>query len=229
LRDVELLTLMVARGAKLDVVDQCLRSPMSGCAALHVAVRQPKLDFAEALLVAGASIDVKSLKDELTPLALLCRSKSGVMSATEVTNALWLLERGADPMARNRGAETPMHLAADSGSLVLLEALVARGATLVEDKYGKTPLWNTLDTNFRKEEIWDYLFSLGEQLERVAGGDTPLLDAQMRRNETAVRYLLARGADAQAKDAKGRTALDRARELKQDGVIAILEKATRVR
>ncbi len=101
-----------------------------GVSALHHAVLRKKLDLAELLVSRGADLNVRDREDGYTPLHVLCKSKSGAMSKTEIAAALWLIDKGADVGAASDAAETPLHLAAASGSHEVIEALLASGCCL---------------------------------------------------------------------------------------------------
>ena len=219
-RDVPLATMLVERGA---VLDACDTKKHEGYAALHYAVKVPKLDFAELLLSKGADIDVKDAEKGETPLHHLCRSNSGAMSDTEVVASLWLIERGADVSARSGNGTTPLHLAAATGSHTVIEALFARGAKPTLTDLGYTPLHSCITTRDKDTWIWDRLLEAGNPLEqKTKWGNTPLLDAQANWNARAVRYLVERGADTYVIDSEGKTLLERAKALKQDEIIEIL-------
>lgn len=54
-------------------------------------------------------------------------------------------------------------------------------------------------------------------------GDTPLYAAQSSWNPTAVKYFLKKGASTTHKDSDGKTLIERARDLKQDKILKLLE------
>jgi ankyrin repeat protein len=219
-RDVPLATMLVERGAVLDVCDT---KKYEGYAALHYAVKVPKLDFAELLLSNGANIDVRDAEKSETPLHHLCRSNSGAMSDTEVAAALWLIERGADVLARSSNGTTPLHLAAATGSHTVIEALFAHGAKPTLTDLGYTPLHSCITTKDKDTWIWDRLLEAGNPLEqKTKWGGTPLMDAQANWNARAVRYLVEKGADTSVTDGEGRTLFERANALKQNEIIEIL-------
>jgi serine/threonine-protein phosphatase 6 regulatory ankyrin repeat subunit B len=223
LPDVALGTLVIAKGAKLDALDTKRFSKRS---ALHFAVKRKKLEFAELLLDRGANIDVVDGEDLHTPLHDLAKSKSGVMSETEVAAALMLIDRGADVMKATDNGETALHFAARSGSLKVIDALVAKGAKITRSKQGKTPLYYCLSTNDKCTDIWDRLRELGCGLDdQDDRGRTPLHEAQICWNPFAVSYLLKAGAKRDIADHEGLTPLDSARKLNQAKIIPLLEKA----
>ncbi|MCX5743028.1 MAG: ankyrin repeat domain-containing protein, partial [Proteobacteria bacterium] len=106
LPDPALAALLLDKGARIDQLDAVA---YAGYAALHVAVQRAKLDLAGCLLDRGADLEVRNTEHGNTPLLLLTKSRSGVMSRTEVTNARWLIDRGADVNATNAQGATPLH------------------------------------------------------------------------------------------------------------------------
>jgi ankyrin repeat protein len=219
-RDVPVATILIEKGAELDRSDT---KKYEGHAPLHFAVKAAKLDFAELLLEKGADINVKDAEKGETPLHHLCRSNSGVMSNTEIANALWLMEKGADVSARSKDGTTPLHLAATTGSHKVLDALLERGAKPALTDLAHSPLHLCVHTNDRDTWIWDRLLQAGNPLDtKDAHGSTPLMRAQTNWNVRAVRYLLDKGADASVTDATGKTLLERATELKQEDILKAL-------
>jgi ankyrin repeat protein len=178
----------------------------------------------QAAIAAGAEIDAIEPEDGYTALALMCKSKSGVMSKTEVEIALWLIEHSADVMKPNGDTETPLHLVAASGNLAVLEALVAKGAKVTKTKLAYSPLHYSIDTHAKDTKLWDRLIELGCNIEdKNKWGNTALLDAVTSHNPTAVKYFIAKGADRTVtKD--GKTPLDYAREYKNEKMIKLLDK-----
>jgi ankyrin repeat protein len=196
---------------------------------LFAAVEKRAFKQICAAVEAGADVNaVEPDKPNSTALLLLCKSKSGEMSKAEVQAALWLIERGADVTKADSRGVTPLHHAAASGNHEVIDALIARGAKPALDRYGTTPLFSCLGTTKKDTWIWDRLIESGCDVNHVSGsGRTPLLEAQGSWNPVAVKYLLGRGADPAIKDKSGKTALDNARELKQDTIIPLLEAATK--
>jgi ankyrin repeat protein len=194
---------------------------------LFAAVKKRGRKGIEAALKAGADIDAGDPDDdENTALGSMCKSKSGAMSKTEQAIALWLIELGADVMKANDRGETPMHLLARSATdLVVLEAIVAKGATVTRTKIDYTPLHYCFMTNDKHVAMWDRLIELGCGLEdRNKWGSTALLTAVTHHNAKAVTYLLAKGADREARDSDGLTALEVAAKYTNDKLHKLLAR-----
>lgn len=192
--------------------------------AMLAAIEKRSLNAIQAAVAAGASIDTTD-GDGYTALARMCKSKSGEMSRSEVEAALWLIANGADVMKPNKDTETPLHLAARAGNLEIINALVAKGATIAKTKLLYTPLHYCFKTHDKNVAVWDRLLELGCGIDdKTKWGDTPLFDAIGAGNATAVKYLLAKGADRDARDAKNRTPLDKARDANEPKIAKLLER-----
>jgi ankyrin repeat protein len=194
--------------------------------SLFAAVKKRSLKAVAAAVEKGADIDAADPEEDgNTALCSMCKSKSGVMSKTETAIAMWLIEHGADVTKGNDDGETPMHLAAGSGSLDVVNALVAKGARVTRTKLDYTPLHCCLSTHDKNVALWDRLLELGCGLEDTnKWGDTALLAAVSHHNPTAVKYLLAKGADRAVKDPDGNTPLENAVEYKNEKIQKLLRK-----
>jgi uncharacterized protein len=106
-----------------------------GWTPLHLAAFFGHRAEAERLLAAGADLAAVSrnaLKN--TPL-------HAAVAGGHVDAALLLIERGAEPNARDAGGHTPLHIAAEAGSEPIVKALLARGADpYAVDAEDRTPL-----------------------------------------------------------------------------------------
>jgi ankyrin repeat protein len=222
LADADLAKLCIEKGAKVDQLDTEEYTQIS---PLHRAVVRPKLDFAQALVDGGATIDVRDYEGH-TPLMMLCKSSSGVMSKTEIENAKWLVARGADINAVNENGETPLMFAAGSGR-EMTEFLLGKGAKVTSNTWQMTPLYYCLSTNDKDKALWDLLIAAGCDVNHDGERGTPLREAQSCWNPTAVAYLLAKGAKQDVKDDRGETPLESAIRLKQDKIIKLLESAAK--
>lgn len=148
-----------------------------------------------------------------------------------------LLDLGADPGARNRWGLVPLHYAARFGHGAVARLLIRRGADVnARAARGQTPLdWAVC---FERWDVAELLRAAGaevgvfaaaglglvdrlaELLDRDPGlvaarndwGGTPLHVAAIGGRREAARLLLARGADPRARDERGRTPADHARD-----------------
>ena len=65
--------------------------------------------------------------------------------ANAMTIAKVLISRGADINARSKSANTPLHVAVDTGNIEITELLISQGAEInAKDSHGLTPLRSAL-------------------------------------------------------------------------------------
>ena len=195
--------------------------------ALHLAAAAGQLPVVELLLSLKASVRVAS-SGGATPLHYAAAAgHDGV--------ATLLLEHGADPNARDANGRAPMHEAARHGHPQVQQVLLSGKADVdVKDGEGNTPLHEA--TKACSEPLARLLVQAGANVNAANLQDrTPLHVAVItadhsassyvnpqqggRRQGTAqmVKLLLDLGADANAVDAMGETALDLLSYLEGEG------------
>jgi ankyrin repeat protein len=160
--------------------------------------------------------------------ALMAAAYGGDLEA-----ATWLVEHGADVKARTEAGCTALNGASVSGNAAIVKLLLDRGANpniryQEPDTIGdfQTPALNAAWHGH--VECLEQLLKSGGDV-NVHGGPferTPLLCAATTGKESAVRLLLANGADVHARDWKGDTALDWARLRGDPGVVRLLAEAS---
>jgi ankyrin repeat protein len=229
---LEMVALLERHGAKAP--------PMTGVHAFQAACLAGDRAEAERLLAAAPSL-IKQ------PQPLLSAAELGNEAGVEV-----LLSLGARLDAVDHDGISPLHRAAQSGSLTIVRRMVEAGADveLRERRWNGTPMsWAVV---LHKPEVADYLAPLShdvgplayqgrlERLKRVLDEQperarevfpgelaTPLFvlpDDEELALEVA-RLLLARGADPSIRNSKGRTAADLARLNGHDEVADLIEAA----
>jgi ankyrin repeat protein len=145
-----------------------------------------------------------------------------------------LLAAKASATAADKQGRTPLHWAALHDKAKLLELLIAAKADVnAFDHRGETPL-HFAARRFR-EKAAEVLLDRGADVHaRNAAGATPLIvlaaqphgDRQLDESLKRVAdRLLAKGADALARDRTGKTAADYAQEQQREGLATCLERS----
>jgi len=183
------------------------------------AVPEGREDLAELLLAKGADVNAVN-ESGWTPL--LWAAYEG---ERKERIALWLLAKGAKANAKNRDGMTALHLAVNSGSKPLSEALLAHGAevnakgdTITAKQV--TPLHLAVEKG--DAALVDMLLAKGADINaRQEKGLTPLMLALYRKHTGIAESLLAKGADARLRSKSGETALHVAATY---GTLAMVER-----
>mmetsp|Transcript_20493 Transcript_20493/g.78731 ORF Transcript_20493/g.78731 Transcript_20493/m.78731 type:complete len:215 (-) Transcript_20493:140-784(-) len=122
-----------------------------------------------------------------------------------------LLDRGANPEAKDTSGYTAVMVAVVTGQLDLVSMLLDAGADIEATNDGRlTPLLLCMVAD--QDDVARHLIDRGANVDaKDSGGHTPLIWAALRRNSAMVRLLLERGADASARESRGMTALSTCR------------------
>ncbi|MBJ7901168.1 MAG: ankyrin repeat domain-containing protein [Cyanobacteria bacterium RI_101] len=179
----------LSQGAEPNKTDR------QGHTALLYAVHQGNLAMAEALLSAGAEVDLAKTPQGLTPLML-----AAARGQRQI--AQMLLEAGADPNRVNEDGSTALMVAAYRGDPVLTAQLLQSGAdpNLV-DKQGDSALGLAIRGNF--PALMTQLLRAGADPHR---GDCWFTAASENRGD-CLQVLLDLGWDVNLADEEGETAL----------------------
>ncbi|MBN2446205.1 MAG: ankyrin repeat domain-containing protein, partial [Phycisphaerae bacterium] len=180
-----------------------------GGSPLHWAARGGA-EVVELLLARGADPNAADRQGN-TPLHFA--ADSGRADA-----AIVLLKAGADVNARGSSRWTPLLMAARQGRTAVAEVLVKAGARLTTGgDGGATPLWWA--ATWGHPETVAFLIDSGAKLADEPG----ILHAAAEQGKgEVVEVLLEKGADIDALDEKGRTALQAAAAAGQDEVVRLL-------
>ena len=185
--DGETVLMRAARVGNGDVVEQLLangadprRSATRGQTALMWAANQQNDAVVEALLANGADVHARSeVRRELR--------RSETRQHTHISNDFWVDE----------GGYTALLFAVRVGDLASTELLLAAGAD-VDDQGASGVSATVLAAHAGHADIVELLLETGADPNADGAGYTALHAAILRRNETAVRALLAHGADPNA-------------------------------
>ena len=139
-----------------------------------------------------------------------------------------LRHNGADPHVRGRYKNSPLHAAAVSGNLEVVQKLIEYDAdTNARDKYGGTPLFDASEGVCLKDDsIPRLLLEHGADVNAARKNNhrTPLHWASINGALGVLRLLLKYGADIEAKDNDGKTALQLAASYGHDEVMKVLRE-----
>lgn len=190
----------------------------SGETPLHRAAAWGRVEAAEALLSAGAKLDAASNMGR-TPL----HKAAGRHFKDNTAMIKLLLERGADPNARDGQGDSPLWAGAQPGMPDVARLLIGAGADVNNrNKQGRTPLHWAVFT--KKSDYAKVLLEAGAEVDaRDEDGRTPLRHAGGHVTLDLARLLLARGAKLDAINLKkGRTTLHEVARYGEAEVAALL-------
>jgi cytohesin len=164
-----------------------------------------RLDDAERPVADLLIANGKKVPDWMLPRA--CRPD---VSANELHRVTVLLDYGASLDDRGRYGLTALHYAVRGGKLPLIRLLLERGAgASAMDVAGLTPLVHLSKTRSKADPIpvMELLAASGADLDaRDETGGTLLMHFARQGKTEAVQWLLAHGADCNARNRSGKTA-----------------------
>lgn len=164
--------------------------------AIHDAARAGDLEQVQKLVVQGADVNAKAVRDE-TPLMLAALAGQG-----EIVN--YLLQRGADIDARNASGMTTLHAAAYAGHTEIVSLLIAKGAAIndASNHFGVTPLHLASEEN--RLGTVEELLKHGANVAAIErNGYSPMSRAGWREHWAVVETLMANGAACQPVEVVG--------------------------
>ncbi|HVX16370.1 MAG TPA: ankyrin repeat domain-containing protein [Pirellulales bacterium] len=199
---------------------------------LTLAVAMDRVDLLRLLIEHGADVErvrlLGRLDDAERPVAdlliahgkkvphwMLPRACRPDVSSNELHRVTVLLDYGASLEDRGRYGLTALHYAVRGGKLPLIKLLLERGAHVnALDEDGLTPLLHLSKTRSKADpvSVMELLAGGGADLDARDEKQGTLLMYFARQGKTgAVRWLLAHGADRNARNERGKTAADVAR------------------
>jgi ankyrin repeat protein len=188
--NAETVALLLEKGADPNAVNKAGVTPL-----IRAATDPAKV---EILLAAGAAVEARA--ESGNSALLLAARRHGNSRAVRL-----LLERGADPGARNRLQSSVIHAAAASGDLASVEALIGKGAK-ADEPLDTRDIFSGIRTPLMWAAFLDDLPMMRLLLERGAGVNrgtpygTPLSHAAWHGSLEAARLLIERGARVDAKE-----------------------------
>lgn len=188
----------------------------------------PREDFFKAIQLDRTSLMREALAGGLDPNTSDERGNTGLLLAVregsfEVAELL-LATKGIEVDRPNAADETPLMLAAVRGHHDWAVRLIERGAAV--DRSGWTPLHYA--ASGPQPQLLALLLQRGARIEALsANGTTALMMAAGYGAIDGAELLLARGADAARRNARGLDAADFARRAGRDALARRLEAAVR--
>lgn len=258
----EALKILLDKGAPVNSRNS------QGYTALYIAAQRNNVQSVKMLLDAGANPDIGDL-EERTPLAVVktngsrgaevvallqargARDEIGInyrIRANDVEGVKAMIAAQPELALRKTitNGTTPLHLAAETGNLPLVEFFVEKGASLTAlNFYRETPLH--LAAGAGRSNIVTFLLDKGADLNSdpdvnqplrygsrdgvgrvVVATGTPLFKAVAANQQAVVTLLLERGADINHRNVAGETPLLRAKIYKKPEMVTFLtEKGAR--
>lgn len=197
--NLELVNLLLQHNANPSAVS----TQHAGCCALHIAAEKNFVDVVERLLQAGVEVDIRSTRQQLTPL--ISAACCGSLAAVDA-----LLKAGGNINAQSSTGNTALMLAIDRGKIDVALRLIAAGADLeIRGQKGWTALHNAASGGEKGyREVAEALLRAGAKVNAVSDTMlTALHEASGKSLVDIVRLLVDHQADVNARDKYNNTPL----------------------
>ncbi|KAJ4859190.1 ankyrin repeats (3 copies) domain-containing protein [Trichoderma breve] len=208
----------------------------TGLTPLHYAVISGHLSIVELLANAGAQLEIKEKENRMTALGLAIHHKQKDVfdfllkrdanihipdrdGRTSLYNAaIWgelaiirqLVDKGVDINARTSDGQTALFAVIGLEDFDAVRLLVELGADInAREESGRTPLhYASIVGNIDIIEVVRLLVQFGADIDtRGSDSVTPLMSSILLRHSDNIQSLIDLGADANARDKRGRSAL----------------------
>lgn len=208
---------LLASGVEVDETDFVFGT------ALHVAVSEGNLEIAGILIDHGADVEAISEQQGSRALHLAAQFGNAAMLAL-------LLDSGADIEARDGLQRTPIHRAATAGHAEAVRQLLDRGANVhaKDGKYGATPLHEA--SHHGRLEVVKLLLDHGADISAIDNSGLTAFrlaatppSYSVIGDASLLEFLVAQGADPNAKGTSGMSALAYAKFHASEGSLAMRE------
>jgi ankyrin repeat protein len=193
---VDIVRLLIDAGSDLDVANLS-----RGYAALYAAIEKANIKIVKMLIEAGADVNIPDVDDNYYPIHSAART--GNLDLVKM-----LIDAGSDV---NSGEDSVLDYAIESGNTELIMFLIDNfGGVNNSALYRSRPLH--IAAKISNIDICKLLIMKGCDVNKADNylGDTPLHEAVSFGNEDSVVFLLEAGANINATNDIGETALDNA-------------------
>jgi len=174
-----------------------------GRTPLHVAAEGGHTDCIQALVEAGALLELKVMTSKVTPLHLAVTY--GHQPAYDL-----LMSSGSDIQAANAFGNTCLHLASVRGHIALMEDILQKGAQVnAQNNLGATPLLMACYSEGEPVDVAGKLVPSGADCNIFDTNNiTPVMAAVQQKEVGLVKLFISSGANVSIADRFGKTPLN---------------------
>jgi ankyrin repeat protein len=193
--DIEIFRFLLDKGASTMAQDTGSHT------ALHYASRASSFDIVKLLL--EKEPDLLDMRTKYAETALLLAAEKGDLKIVE-----FLLDKGADIMARDYSKNTALHIASRESYIDIAKVLIKKEPDLLDARNGNEDTALLIAAFCADLEVVKFLHGKGADIEAEDWtGNTPLLHASYSRDRSVIRYLSKAGADPSKTTKSGPNAL----------------------